>query len=365
MLQLKRFVALDFAAQTVSKSLGENICERDLIEFARDGHLKISLSFDENFSAKKYERAIFPLKACKNVSVLSAERFFIYRNIPSAIGFYNHAIQPLFEQNNREDIFELWPEDGSNWYEICALFKKEKPDSQRLISEQLEGIDWVLKPQRCVELLEYLNSDLPDFLSVRESPALLESTEEKWIYNEFDVHRCEPGVYTVLSEVNGKCLFKNAPFSSHNILKMRRFLLIDSKGKLLEPMRWNGKYNGAAMVENFDAGDISDQAFDVVIQSEHLAKFLESVQPKTKVLTTPTDSEDSKARILAIVGGLLHLMLEKNPTSGKSRSGYNGANMIIHALEQHFPQVRGLKKSTLEKHFAEANRIINFEPDPN
>jgi hypothetical protein len=60
---------------------------------------------------------------------------------------------------------------------------------------------------------------------------------------------------------------------------------------------------------------------------------------------------------LNIIGGLLHLMLEKTPT-GKPRSSYKNQSAIITDLLDRFEGRDGISQRNLDKKFGEANKLI-------
>lgn len=61
--------------------------------------------------------------------------------------------------------------------------------------------------------------------------------------------------------------------------------------------------------------------------------------------------------LLAIIGGLLRLMLDKSP-GGQFGSIYNNQSSIIEALVAHYGVIDGVSKPSLESKFAMANRMV-------
>ncbi|WP_085663785.1 MULTISPECIES: hypothetical protein [unclassified Pseudomonas] len=78
---------------------------------------------------------------------------------------------------------------------------------------------------------------------------------------------------------------------------------------------------------------------------------------KTRLESLGIPSETSEAVHSTLIGAMLETTLGKNQ-NGKQQSIYSSQAALVHAILLRFPGVEGLSKSTIDRRFAEARRVI-------
>lgn len=108
----------------------------------------------------------------------------------------------------------------------------------------------------------------------------------------------------------------------------------------------------AARAELEKMAKVAKDSFQKHSELQHERDSLAAMVEKNK----PLDPR-AETTYLNIIGGLLSLMLGKSP-AGKAQSVFNSQAAIISALLAHHDGKQGIKDSSLENKFAEANRSL-------
>ncbi|NQD56079.1 hypothetical protein HP546_12055 [Pseudomonas sp. CM25] len=78
---------------------------------------------------------------------------------------------------------------------------------------------------------------------------------------------------------------------------------------------------------------------------------------KARLISLGIPSETSEAMHNMLIGAMLETTLGKNP-NGKQQSIYSSQAALVQAILLQFPRVEGLSKSTIDRRFADARRLI-------
>ncbi|RUR15180.1 hypothetical protein ELY21_14930 [Legionella sp. km535] len=99
---------------------------------------------------------------------------------------------------------------------------------------------------------------------------------------------------------------------------------------------------------------LKEQYSEAVALIESQSKFIQSLKHEIDELSISPNSEKT---LLKIIGSLVETMF-MNSTGGKQISPFNSQAALIEFLEDNFPKVKGISKSTLEDKFAKGKKLL-------
>ncbi len=354
----KIWVSIDEACRILGKNFGTTVTAPEIIQLAYEGQLGLSVYFDQDIYVQAYEKLDENdiQNGCVQIEsfiVQAARNFFEYID--------RHSLEPFVMAPCREEMESrniLFDEAnciaGTEWIEVDKIFGELPENAQQAIVRFLKRNEYDRYIPKTGQIIEFKKSF--------NLQPVLRTIHGIWNPDcEFKrVCRLQNGCYDLLRTMNGKNLY--APLMGmvrDGDEKISEFFLIGPEQELLkqvlhlENLGFGGKLSTRPeFFEPAPAPEISS----LVIRTESLSALINDSSAslgETKVY----ELNELNPGLLRIIGGLLHLMLEKK-SDGKTRSGYESEGKIITALEAHFPNARGLKKSTLEKRFSEAKKLL-------
>jgi hypothetical protein len=351
--KLKEWISLAETAKQLSPLLECELQEADVLRFAIDGHLKVSVRFLNGVRARRCEVVAQENTQWAIERVNGGNGNFVLAvddpdNIPDSsevidrlgsqvTGFPPHALNllrniPVNEWSN----YSLYSRDddigGGRYLRIT--------DSE----ETLRGIydlPMIGAEKLAVERAFQSHTDGHAITDIILAGCFVES--------------CDGKIYQLLEAAENYDLesIEEAIEIHSHVLSSKEISLPDlanAKKRHDELMKKLGRDKRSYPRNHLPADST------LVIRTKLLSDFEQAINGNSGTVEKPL-SERERTTLLNIIGGLLELMLSKSP-GGKPQSVFNNQTAIIDGLLAHFEGKPGISVRTLEEKFAIAKRNL-------
>lgn len=345
LFNLREWLTLDEAAKHLSIVFGEEVSRTDMLRFALDGHLTLSVDFVNHAYAR--QGRLVPLEQCplmictKSEIALTAKEPWIRKK-----GVFQADIpnldKEILDGLKSGDLF-LTP-DALSFGEGEFLILDNEVTSIRgiwdLTMKGAEALD--------VEHLYQAETDGPAVtLTTLEGPFVRRNDIVSQLQEDFEQNPYCQGSKAQGEEVEER--IENEGLTKSQAEELRR-KHAEKRKTFLEQRKTKTRAQCC-----FPAGKLPDDAV-YVIRTAALREFEQTVfgaEKEKKKL--PSKREEST--LLNIIGGLLGLLLGKTP-AGKSQSVFDSQNSVIDALIATHDGKPGISERTLQEKFAIAKRSL-------
>lgn len=345
LFNLREWLTLDEAAKHLSIVFGEEVTRTDVMRFALDGHLTLSVDFVNHADARQGRLVPLeqcPLMICTKLEIaLAANTSWIRKK-----GVFQADIPNL----DREILDGL--QSGDLFITPDALVFGE--GEFLILNDEVTSIrgiwDLTMKGAEAldVEHLYQAETGGPEVtLTTLEGPFVRRGGIVSQLQEDFEQNAYCPGSKAQGEEIERRIADEELTKSQADELRQK----YAEKRKIFLDQR-KSKTRAQCC---FPAGKLPDDAV-YVIRTAALREFEESVfGAETGKKKQPSKREESS--LLNIIGGLLGLLLDKTP-AGKPQSVFKSQAAVIDALVATHGGKPGISTRTLQDKFAAAKRML-------